>query len=188
MNIAFVLYDGFTLLDFAGFYDPVTRIKTMGFMSDLQYSVCAQKQVIKSFEGLELHADNVGGSLESYDCIFIPGGNGIAALLGDSVFMGWIKSASPDALLTAVCGGTFLLGAAGHIKGRSATTHPTLMQYLKKFTDKASDSRIVDDGNLITAGGVTSAIDLGLYLCEKLAGKEVREKIQAQMDYHAYPY
>lgn len=60
------------------------------------------------------------------------------------------------------------------------------MNFLNKYTANVSSSRIVEDGNIITARGVTSSIDLGLYLCEKIAGLEIREKIQKQMDYVAY--
>jgi Transcriptional regulator containing an amidase domain and an AraC-type DNA-binding HTH domain len=63
-----------------------------------------------------------------------------------------------------------------------------LMEYLKKFTPYATDKRIVEDMDIITARGVTSSVDLGLFLCEKIAGKEIREKIQKQMDYLNYDY
>lgn len=188
MNIAFIVYDGLTLLDFAGFYDPVTRLKTMGFIKEMQYGVCAQKHEITTFEGAVLRPDIVGGGLDAYDYIFIPGGVGIQALLGDAAFLEWIKSVSSGAVVAAVCGGVLALGASGMLKGRRATTHPNHMQYLKRFTEDVSGERVVDDGNIITAGGVTSAIDLGLYVCERIAGRDVREKIQRQMDYHAYPY
>jgi transcriptional regulator GlxA family with amidase domain len=62
------------------------------------------------------------------------------------------------------------------------------MQQLKGYAKVVSAERVVEDGDIITAGGVTSAIDLGLYVCERIAGKEARERIQAQMDYRAYPY
>ncbi len=186
MKFAFVVYDGLTLLDFAGVYDPVTRLKTMGFMEELEYSVCAMKQTVRSFEGLQIAVDQVEGCLDGYDYIFIPGGNGVSALFSDAVFMSWIKSAAPHAVMTAVCGGTLVFGAAGLLKGKRATTHPALMQHLARFTEHCCEDRIVDEGSVITARGVTSAIDLGLYLCEKIAGKEVREKIQKQMDYSAY--
>jgi transcriptional regulator GlxA family with amidase domain len=62
------------------------------------------------------------------------------------------------------------------------------MQQLKGYAKEVSAERVVEDGDIITAGGVTSAIDLGLYVCERIAGKETRKRIQAQMDYRAYPY
>lgn len=186
MRFAFVVYDGLTLLDFAGVYDPVTRLKTMGFKDDFEYRVCAMKQTVRTIEGLEMTVDQVGEPLDGYDVIFIPGGSGVSALFGDTAFMQWIKSAAPHTVMSAVCGGALVLGALGLLKGRRATTHPALMQHLARFTEQPCEDRIVDEGSVITARGVTSAIDLGLYLCERIAGKEVRVKIQQQMDYSAY--
>ncbi len=183
MKFAFIVYDGMTLLDFAGAYDPITRLKSMGFVNDFVYDVCATQKTVRTFEGLEIKADKVNNALNTYDYIFIPGGNGIAGLLKDTVLLNWIRNISTNTIMTAVCGGALLLGAAGFLKDKEATTHPGLIQYLKNYTPKVSNARIVDAGNIITARGVTSAIDLGLYLCEKIAGGEVRQKIQKQMDY-----
>lgn len=188
MRFAFILYDGITLLDFAGVYDPVTRLKSMGISDDLSYDVCAMKEDILTFEGLHIQPDKTRNDLSEYDYVFLPGGYGVAQLLGDKAFLQWIKSVKPGANLAAVCGGSLVLGAAGYLQGKRATTHPALMEYLKKFTDQAANDRIVEDGNVITARGVTSAIDLGLYLAEKLAGRDARQKIQKQMDYTAYPH
>ena len=76
----------------------------------------------------------------------------------------------------------------GLLEDKRATTHPLQRDYLKKFTSKVTDKRIVEDENIITARGVTSSIDLGFYLCEKIAGKEITEKIQTQMDYLNYTW
>jgi cyclohexyl-isocyanide hydratase len=70
-----------------------------------------------------------------------------------------------------------------HKKGN---THPQRVGFLQQFSREVSHDRIVDEGTIITAGGVTSAIDLGLFLCRKIAGPDVREKIAQQMDYHHY--
>ncbi|MDD1687600.1 DJ-1/PfpI family protein [Methanoregula sp.] len=186
MKIAFVIYDNLTLLDFAGVYDPLTRLKTMGFMDDLAYDVCARTERVRSSEGVELIADLVGNDLSSYDYVIIPGGDGIKGLMKDTEFLHWISAAYGKSTVAAVCGGSLLLGAAGLLRGKRATTHPNLTGVLKHFAGEVSTDRIVDEGNIITAGGVTSAIDLGLYLCEKIAGKDAREKIQVQMDYSCY--
>jgi cyclohexyl-isocyanide hydratase len=186
MRFAFVVYDDLTLLDFSGVYDPITRLKSMGFIQDLEYDVCAFKETVRSFEGLEIRPNRVNNNLIEYDYVFLPGGNGIIPLLNDNEFLSWIRNVSSNTTMTAVCGGTLLLGAAGFLNGKRATTHPMLMDFLNKYTDNVSDLRVVEDGNIITARGVTAAIDLGLYLCEKIAGIEVRKKIEKQMDYLAY--
>ncbi|MDD1693877.1 MAG: DJ-1/PfpI family protein [Methanoregula sp.] len=186
MKIAFVIYNNLTLLDFAGAYDPITRLKTMGLVRNLSYDVCAKTERIRSSEGVELIAGRVGNDLSSYDYVIIPGGDGIKDLMKDPEFLRWISVASDTTTVTAVCGGSLLLGAAGMLRNRKATTHPQLMGFLEHFAGEVSHDRIVDEGCIITAGGVTAAIDLGLYLCEKIAGKDAREKIQEQMDYRCY--
>ena len=83
----------------------------------------------------------------------------------------------------SICTGSLLLGAAGFLKGKKATTHPEAFGELRKYCSSVVDERIVDEGDVITAGGVSSSIDLGLYLCEKLAGRAVKEQIRRQIDY-----
>ena len=186
MKIAFVIYNDVTLLDFAGAYDPLTRLKTMGFVPDLSWDICARTATVRSVEGTELVPAQVDNDLSAYDLVIIPGGDGIKTLMRDPEFLQWISVASEKTTVAAVCGGALLLGAAGLLRERRATTHPALQPVLKNFAREVSADRIVDEGCVITAGGVTSAIDLGLYLCEKSAGQEVREKIQKQMDYRQY--
>ena len=185
LRFAFIVYNGVTLLDFAGVYDAVTRLKTMGLKDDLEYDVCAPYGTVRSFEGLEISAGKVLPELGGYDAVFIPGGNGIQALLKDTAFIGWLRGVRPDALKVSVCGGALLWGAAGQLAGKKAATHPALMEYLPRFGATAVDNRVVEDGQLITARGVTSAVDLGLYLCGKIAGSAARDAVRKQMD---YPY
>lgn len=186
MKIAFVVYDGLTLLDFAGAYDPLTRLKTRGFVPDLAYDICARTATVRSTEGALITADRISPDLAAYDYVVIPGGDGIKDLMKDQAFLRWIAVASTTTTLAALCGGSLLLGAAGLLKGKRATTHPQLAVILRNFAGDVLPDRIVDEGNIITAGGVTSSIDLGLYLCEKIAGQDVRGTIAAQMDYRCY--
>jgi cyclohexyl-isocyanide hydratase len=186
MKFAFIIYDDMTLLDFSGVYDPITRLKNMGFIENFEYDVCALKSQVKTFEGLEIIPNQINNDLSGYDYIFIPGGNGVINLMKDPEFLAWFKNGCKNAVIAAVCGGSLVLGALGLLKDKKATTHPMLKQYLARFTENIPDSRIVTEGNIITARGVTSAIDLGLYLCEKIAGTEVKNTIQKQMDYINY--
>ena len=123
--------------------------------------------------------------LQSYDVLVVPGGYGTRTLIHDKHFIEWLKTAEPCKLKVSVCTGALLLGAAGFLKGKRATTHPSALQELKSFCQTVLENRIVDEGNVITAGGVSSGIDEGLYVVEKLAGREARLKIAKQMD---YPY
>lgn len=164
MKIAFVICNDVTLLDFAGDCDPLTRLKSMGFVPDLSWDVCARTPTVRSIEGTELVPACVGNDLSAYDYMIIPGGDGIKGLMRDPVFLRWISVASEKTTIAAVCGGVLLLGAAGFLRERRATTHPELQAILKNFAREVSTNRIVDEGCIITAGGVTSLIDLGLSL------------------------
>jgi cyclohexyl-isocyanide hydratase len=183
MRVAFIIYDGMTALDFIGIHDPVTRLKTMGFLPDLQWEICARSGSIKDGAGLGFTATQVGGSLHAYDMVIVPGGFGSRKLVEDAAFIEWLRTSAPCKLKVSVCTGALLLGAAGFLRGKTATTHRSAFEDLRRFCSSVVDRRIVDEGDVITARGVTASIDLGLYLCEKLAGREVKERIRQQMDY-----
>lgn len=187
MKIAFVLYTDVTLLDFAGLYDPISRLKTMGFCPDLEYVVSSRTKEIRSSEGLKIMPDDICTDFTSYDYVIIPGGDGVRDLMKNTEFIHWIRAVGQDTTIAAVCGGVLLLGAAGLLKERKATTHPAMQPVLMHFAGEVLTDRIVADGSIITAGGVTAAIDLGLYITELIAGQQRREEIQKQMDYPHYP-
>lgn len=187
MQVAFVIYTGMTALDFIGVYDPITRLKAMGFIPDLQWEICAYSQIVSDQNGLHFTPTRVGESLQGYDIVIVPGGvtATILKLIDDIKLVDWLRSAEDCQLKVSVCTGSLLLGAAGFLAGRAATTHPNAFNELQRFCASVVDQRIVDEGDLITARGVTASIDLGLYLCEKLAGHQAQEKIRQRMD---YPY
>lgn len=183
MKVAFIIYTGMTALDFIGVYDPVTRLKTMNFISDLEWDICAHSQEVSDNAGLRFTPNKVGESLHPYDMIIVPGGIGTKKLVDDLALMTWLKTSAPCKFKVSVCTGSLLLGAAGFLEGKTATTHPNAFSDLQRYCKSVVDKRVVDEGDIITARGVTSAIDLGLYLCEKFAGREIKEKIRQQMDY-----
>jgi transcriptional regulator GlxA family with amidase domain len=185
MKAAFVVFDRVTSLDFIGFYDPVTRLKSMNIVADFEWRVCALTSQVVDDRGLRIHADAVGEPLSAYDLLFVPGGFGTRELQRDAGFLGWLKTAAAVPLKVSVCTGALLLGGAGFLRGRRATTHPGVYRELEPYCAAVVEERVVDEGDLVTAGGVSASIDLGLHLVEKLAGAHARGRIAAQMD---YPY
>lgn len=185
MKVAFVIFDRMTALDFIGFYDPVTRLKTMDFLPDMEWQVCARTTEVHDDKGLTFRVSRIEETLEDYDLIFLPGGQGTRTLKDDASFIEWIRSARSCRYKVSVCTGALILGAAGFLEGRTATTNPRAYDLLEAYTQRVARERIVDDREVITAGAVASSIDLGLYVCEKFAGAEARSKIQKQID---YPY
>jgi len=184
MKIAYILFDGITLLDFFGFYDPIKNIKTLGYLENLEWDLCANQKIIKDSYGLEITVDKVYPELSKYDMIFIPGGYGTRQLQFDKTFIEWIRTGKDIKYKVSVCTGSLILGAAGFLKNKSATINFKEYNALKNYCPNVLENRIVDDTDTITGGAVTSSIDLGLYVCEKLIGKEKAEKIKKGMDYH----
>ena len=184
MKAAFVVFDRMTFLDFVGFYDALTRLRTMK-IADFEWRICARTERVADDRGLAIEVDSVAESLRSYDLLFVPGGMATRALQHDPQFITWLKSAEPAELKVSVCTGALLLGAAGFLRGRRATTHPNAYDELEPYCESVVRERVVDEGDIITARGVSSSIDAGLHVVQKLAGAEARDRIAAQMD---YPY
>lgn len=185
MKTAFIIFDQMTALDLIGAYDALSRLKSMHILAEFEWDLCSFTEEVTDHNGLRFFPDKVGESLAGYDLIFVPGGFGTRALQFDSNFTGWLKTASPVQLKVSVCTGALLMGAAGFLFGRRATTHPSAFGELEPYCGKVLDQRVVDEGDIITGRGVSSSIDLGLHLVERLAGKDARIRIAEQMD---YPY
>lgn len=181
MDVAFVAYDGMTALDFVGAFDPVTRLSTMDYM-EMSWDVCARTPTVTAGAELRFEADAVDEPLGDYDLVFVPGGFATRELQDDEAFVSWLRGAEGADLLASVCTGSLLLGAAGFLDGLAATTHPNAYDQLADYCAVRED-RVVDAGDVVTARGVSSAIDLGLYLVERLADETTRREIAEQMDY-----
>ena len=93
MKAAFVVFDRLTSLDFVGFYDPVTRLKSMNILDDFDWRVCATVRSVVDDRGLRMEAAAVGEPLDSYDMVFVPGGFGTRDLRHDRSFIDWLKTA-----------------------------------------------------------------------------------------------
>lgn len=183
MKVAFVIFNGITALDFIGFYDPVMRLKSQGYIPNLSWDLCSFTDTVQDSFGLSLMPSKVRQSLDSYDMIFVPGGLGTRTLQNNKDFVNWLKTAQNVPQKVSVCTGSLLLGAAGFLKNRKATTNFKEYDTLKQYCPEVLKVRIVEDQDVITAGAVASSLDLGLYVCEKLAGSEAREAIRMNMDY-----
>jgi transcriptional regulator GlxA family with amidase domain len=188
MKAAFIVFDRMTYLDFIGFYDAVTRLKSMNIAENFEWRVISNKERVaddRGAAGLTMIPDSVFEPLDGYDLLFVPGGQGTRTLQKDSEFIAWLQSASSASLKISVCTGSLLLGAAGFLRGRRATTHPGALKELEPYCDAVLTDRIVDEGDVITGSGVATSLDLGLHVVERLAGAEARSRVAKQM---CYPY
>ena len=111
-----VIFDRMTALDLIGVYDPLTRLKSMNFVPEFHWRICAFTETVSDDRGLRFMPDMVAGSLGGYDLIVVPGGFGTRALQHDKAFIEWLRSAGPVKLKTSVCTGALLYGR-GRIPG-----------------------------------------------------------------------
>jgi putative intracellular protease/amidase/uncharacterized protein (DUF952 family) len=184
-RFAFVAFEGMTLLDLVGVYDPISRIASMGFdptSSCEIVSATGSKTVWRGASG-ELVATRVRPELDEFDVVIVAGGHAARELVKDTAISSWLSAFPANRCLASVCTGALLLGAAGRLRGRRATTHHASMSLLAEHGATVVSERVVDGGTVVTAGGVTSGIDLGIHLVRRFEDEEVAAKIAAQMEH-----
>jgi putative intracellular protease/amidase/uncharacterized protein (DUF952 family) len=183
-RFAFVAFEGMTLLDLVGAYDPISRVESMGFDPSATCEIiCAHGSSAWSHSGAEIVTARTRPPLEEFDVVVVPGGMGTRLLEHDPSLLAWLAAFPENRLLASVCTGALLLGAAGRLRGKRATTHHGAKDRLADYGATFVNERVVDEGQLVTAGGVTSAIDLGLHLVQRLEGEEVARQVAAQMEW-----
>ena len=172
-----------TQLDATGPFEVLSRIPGATVLL-----VARRKRPVTAQFGLTLLPHTDLRRCPRLDVICVPGGFGINDLLLDDEVLYFIRRKSKTAkYTTSVCTGSLLLGAAGLLRGKGAACHWASLPLLIAFGAKPSLKRIERDGTLITAGGVTSGIDFGLWLAAKLAGIKAAKKIQLMLQYDPHP-
>ena len=146
------------------------------------------REPVVASNGLVLTPDTTYESCPPLDVICVPGGCGVTDLLQDAQTIDFVRRQAASArYVTSVCTGALLLGAAGLLRGRRATTHWGFHSLLEPLGAIPTRARVVRDGNLITGGGVTAGIDFGLTLAAELAGVGEAQAIQLELEYAPAP-
>jgi putative intracellular protease/amidase len=184
MDVAILLYDRFTALDAVGPYEVLCRLPgaTVTF-------VAAERGPITTDTGrLTLVADASLDDLPHPEIIVVPGGPGQTQADDDERVLHWVRSAhETSAWTTSVCTGSIILGAAGLLRGRKATTHWLAYDELAKHGAEPTEQRVVQDGKIVTAAGVSAGIDMALTLASYVAGEQVAQGIQLGIEYDPQP-
>jgi len=184
MHVAIPLYDGFTALDAVG---PYT---TLAYAPGVKVTfVAAGRGPVADDRGtLTITATATYAELPDPDVVLVPGGFGTFAALSDQALVGWIAAAGGQARwTTSVCSGSLLLGAAGLLKGRKATSHWAVLDHLTEYGAEPVSERVVVDGTIVTAAGVSAGIDMGLTLLAQASDVETAEAVQLLMEYDPEP-
>ncbi len=182
-RVGFLIFPMVQQLDLTGAYEVFFMGK--GMTVDL---VWKDKQPLMSATGIPLQATQAFSNCPQLDVICIPGGPGTDAMMEDPEVLKFIQTQAKHArYVTSVCSGALVLGAAGLLKGKRATTHWNALHFLSRLGATPVSERVVKDGNVITAAGVSAGIDFAFELLAELAGREEAEIVQLLLEYAPKP-
>jgi transcriptional regulator GlxA family with amidase domain len=184
MQIAILIFDGLTALDAIGPYEVLSRLP------GAELRIVAKEAGLKRTDtgALGVEADLALDDLEAPEVVLVPGGKGNRPLMRDPEVLEWLRSAHESSTwTTSVCTGALVLGAAGILDGKRATTHWAFLDHLSEFGAEPVAERVVEDGKVITAAGVSAGIDMALTLAARIAGDEVAQAIQLGIEYDPDP-
>ncbi len=182
-HIGFVLFDDLTQLDFTGPLQVLNRIPGVKI-----HLVARQAGPIKTDCGPFILADTGFSDCPQLDLVCVPGGWGVDAAMEDTATLDFLRQQAPGSqFITSVCTGAFVLGAAGLLEGRKATTHWRYHPALARFGATPVKARVVRDGNLFTGGGVTAGIDFALTIVRELYGEALAQAVQLGLEYDPAP-
>ncbi len=185
MQIAIGLYPGFTALDAIGPYAVFTNVPGADIV------LCAERKGPLADDTGLLHLDLAYAfdDVQAPDVLLVPGGLVTRRLAAErGPIIDWIRAAhETTTYTTSVCTGALLLGAAGVLDGLPATTHWMAYEHLRSYGAEPTEQRVVIEGKVATAAGVSAGIDLALTLVDRLHGPEVAQAIQLGIEYDPQP-
>jgi putative intracellular protease/amidase len=184
MHVAIPLYPRFTALDAVGPYTVLAFAP--GFT--VTFVAARPGEVLDDRGALALTATRSYADLPHPDVIIVPGGPGTVEALHDPALLAWITAAHEHTRwTTSVCSGSFLLGAAGLLKGRRATSHWGVLEHLTGFGAQPVSERVVADDRIVTAAGVSAGIDMALTLLARMTDVATAQTVQLAMEYDPQP-
>ncbi|RAP38453.1 glutamine amidotransferase [Legionella quinlivanii] len=183
MRICFLFYNEMTTLDSIGPHEVLARLPGVTVQR-----VAKQAGRVQTGLGLQLIADYALSDVMETDILVIPGGCKATSLSHEPEILDWIKSIhNTTQWTTSVCTGSLILGAAGLLQGKRATSHWAVIDRLRIWGAEPVSERIVEDGKIISAAGVSAGIDMALLLAAKVAGQQVAETLQLGIEYDPEP-
>lgn len=183
MRIGFVLFDQLTQLDLTGPAQVFSRLSGV----ELIY-VAATGEPVATDCGFSILPTATRETCPALDLVCVPGGHGVAAAMADPAWSDFLNRRAESArYVTSVCTGAFILGAAGLLDGKRATTHWAYHDLLALFGASPVQARSVTDQSLVTGGGVTAGIDFALSLLAEIDGRDAARRVQLALEYDPAP-
>jgi transcriptional regulator GlxA family with amidase domain len=184
MKIAIPIFDKVTALDAVGPYEVLSRLPG----AELKF-VGFEPGPVKTDNGmLSLNVETTLEEFADPDVLLVPGGYGTRPLTKDQRMLDWVRQAHETSeWTTSVCTGSLVLAAAGLLDGLEATTHWCAMDALERLGARPTGRRVVVQGKIVTAAGVSSGIDMALFLAGQIAGDTIAQAIQLGIEYDPQP-
>lgn len=183
LTIGGLIFPRMDQFDFTGPFEVLAQVPNARFLT-----IAKDLEPVRDMAGLRILPDTTFEEAPQLDVLLVPGGYGQEDAVRDEVLLAFVRRQAADArYVYSVCTGALVCGAAGLLSGRRATTHWTAMDALPHYGAIPSDDRVVVDGNLVTAGGVTSGIDGALVLMALLRGESAAQAQQLLMQYDPHP-
>lgn len=181
--IGMLIFPRLTQLDMTGPYEVLARLPNTKV-----HLVAHSMSPVTTDRGMQIVPTVTFAECPQLDIVMVPGGPGQQELMEDETVLAFLrKQAAGAKYVTSVCTGSLVLGAAGLLKGRRATSHWAALEHLKPLGATPVSEKVVTDGNIITGAGVTSGIDFALAVAAKLEGEDVARQIQLQIEYDPDP-
>lgn len=183
LTIGCLIFPRMDQIDFTGPFEVLSRIPNSTI-----HVIAKTKSPVRDIQGLILTPEKTIAEVPEFDVLLIPGGYGQQELMNDEEVLSAIRNHfAAGRLLFSVCTGALLCGAAGVLRGREATTHWAAWNLLPYYGATPARSRVVVDGNLITAAGVTAGLDGALVVASLLRGDTIAQEIQLSIQYAPNP-
>lgn len=184
MDIAIPIFEGITALDAIGPYEVLSRLPG----ARVRFVAITPGTYRTDNRQLALVADESLAAIPHPEVVLVPGGFGTRSLMTEKRLLDWLRAAHETSQwTTSVCTGSLLLAAAGILRGLEATTHWMSLERLAEFGARPVPRRVVEQGKVITAAGVSAGIDMALTLAARIAGDEVAQAIQLGIEYDPQP-
>ncbi|MFB6300031.1 MAG: DJ-1/PfpI family protein [Halobacteriales archaeon] len=192
MHIAIILYDGYDQLDAIGPYEVFNHAASIGADLEVGLYTLEPQEIVRSSHDLRVQPDGILDELDTTPAFVVIPGGGWSSRAEVGTWGEAERGDIPAALdqfyddgagIATVCTGGMLAARAGITDGRPAITHHNAVDDLRASGAEVIEARVVDDGDLVTAGGVTAGIDLALYLLEREFGADIAEEVATIMEY-----
>lgn len=185
LTIGILIFPQVEELDFVGPFEVLSYVNKIQPNSTKILLVAETSDPLCAFNGMKIIPDTTLKNCPALDILVVPGGQGRLVAMKNSAIIEFIKKQMSLAkYITSVCTGAFLLAEAGLLTGKKATTYHTAFSELESYSVQVLPEKVVQNGKIITAGGVSSGLELGFYLLKQLFGLAISQEVARKIEYH----